>query len=86
MVALLDGPPISTEELCQSDHWVLGHLPDQGSSPSVAQFGRVDSSGKSLGGSNLIPIKNDARPGSKIQIGSICDAQHAASPIIVLFN
>ena len=34
-------------ELCQSDHWVLGHLPDQGPSPSlIAQFGQAVSSRK----------------------------------------
>ena len=49
MVVLLEGSPISTEELCQSDHWVLSHLPDQS---------RVASSRKSLGGSKL-PFKND---------------------------
>ena len=48
-----------TLELCQSDHRVLGHLPDQGPSPLVAQFGRVASYGKSLGGSKLLPFKND---------------------------
>ena len=44
-------------ELCQSDHWVLGSLPDQGPSPSIAQFGHA--ARKSLGGSKLIPFKND---------------------------
>ena len=29
-----------TLELCQSDHWVLGHLPDHGTSPPIAQFGQ----------------------------------------------
>jgi hypothetical protein len=31
-------------ELCQSDHRVLGHLPDQGPSLPITQFGRVASS------------------------------------------
>uniref|UniRef100_A0A8C7FVT1 Uncharacterized protein n=1 Tax=Oncorhynchus kisutch TaxID=8019 RepID=A0A8C7FVT1_ONCKI len=44
-----------TLELCQSDHWVLGHLPD----PSIAQFARLASSRKILGGSKLLPFKND---------------------------
>ena len=46
MVVLLEGSPISTEELelCQSDHRVLGHLPDQGPSPTIAQFGWAASS------------------------------------------
>ena len=48
-----------TLELCQSDHWVLGHLPDQGPSPPIAQFGWAPSSRKSLGGSKLLPFKND---------------------------
>ena len=32
MVVLLEGSPISTEELWSSvsDHWVLGHVPDKG--------------------------------------------------------
>ena len=38
-----------TLELCQSDHRVLGHLPDQGPSPPIAQ---------SLGGSKLLPFKS----------------------------
>ncbi|KAK6327106.1 hypothetical protein J4Q44_G00027510, partial [Coregonus suidteri] len=46
-----------TLELCQSDHRV--HLPDQGPSPPIAQFGRAASSRKSLGGSKLLPFKND---------------------------
>jgi hypothetical protein len=59
MVVFLEGSPISTEELCQSDHWVLGHFPDQGHSPPIAQFSRADSSRKSLDGSKLLPSKND---------------------------
>ena len=60
MVVLLEGSPISTQalELCQSDHRVLGHLPDQGPSPPNAQFGCAASSRKSLGGSKLLPFKN----------------------------
>ena len=45
--------------LCQGDHQVLEQLPDQGTSPPIAQFGRVASSKKSLGGSKLLPLKND---------------------------
>ena len=61
MVVLLEGSLISTEELWHSvsDHQVLGHLPDQGSSPPTAQFGRAASSRKSLGVSKLLPLKND---------------------------
>jgi hypothetical protein len=46
---------ISRDELCQSDHCVLGHLSDQGPSPPIAQFGWAASSKKSLGGSKLPP-------------------------------
>ena len=59
MVVLQEGStPISTEDLCRSvsDHWVLGHLPDLGPSPLIAQFGQAASSWKSLGGSKLLPI------------------------------
>ena len=42
----------------QSDHQVLGHLPDQDSSLPIVQFGRAVSSRKSLGGSKLLPFKN----------------------------
>jgi hypothetical protein len=52
---LLEGSPISTEKLCQSDHRALGQLPDQGPSPPIAQ---AASSGKSLGGSKFLPCKN----------------------------
>jgi hypothetical protein len=41
-----------TLELCQSDYWFLGHLPDQGPSPPIAQFGWAASSRKS-------PFKGD---------------------------
>ena len=61
MVVLLEGFPISTEELWSSvsDHRVLGHLPDQGPPPPIAQFGRVASSRKNLGCSKLLPFMND---------------------------
>ena len=48
-----------TLELCQCDQRVLGHLPDQGPSPPITQFGCAASSRKSLGGSKLVPLKND---------------------------
>ena len=54
-VVLLEGSPISTD----GDYWVLGHLPEQGPSPPIAQFGRAASSRNSLGGSKLLPFKND---------------------------
>ena len=61
MVVLLQGSPIPTEtlDLCQSDHQVLGYLPDQGPSPLIAQLVQAACSRKSLGGSNLFPFKND---------------------------
>ena len=61
MVGLLEGFLLhrGTLELCQCDHWVLDHLPDQDTSPLIAQFGRAASSRKSLGGSKLLPFKND---------------------------
>ena len=59
MVVLLEGAPISTAGLYQSDHRFLGHLPDQGPSPPIALFGRAVSSRKSLGGSKLLPFKNE---------------------------
>ena len=34
--------------LCRSDHQVLGHLPDQGPSPPIAQFGRAATLGRVL--------------------------------------
>ena len=57
MLVLLEGSPISTEELWSSvsDHWVLVHLPVQGPSPPIAQFGRAAISS----GSKCLPIKND---------------------------
>ena len=51
--------PPDVTELCQSDHQVLGHLPDQGLSPPIAQFGRAASFRKNLVGSKLLPFKND---------------------------
>ena len=70
MVVLLEGSPISTKELWSSvsDHRVLGHLPDQGPSPPIAQFGRVASSRKSLGGSKLLPFQNDGGHGVLVDL------------------
>ena len=61
IIVLLEGSPISTEELelCHSDHWVLGHLSYQGPSPLIAQVGLAAGTRKSLGGSKLLPFKND---------------------------
>ena len=59
-----------TLELCQSDHQVLGHLPDQGSSPQIAQFARVVSSRKIIGSSKLLPFKNDG--GHSVLGGLLC--------------
>ena len=58
MVVLLEGSPFSTEELWSSvsDHRVLGDLPDHGPSPPIAQYGRSDSSRKSLDGSKHLPF------------------------------
>ena len=36
MVVLLEGSRLYTEELFESDHWVFGHLPDQGPSLLIA--------------------------------------------------
>ena len=49
MLVLLENSPI-----CHSDH-----LPDQGPSPPIAEFGRAASSIKSLDGSKRLPFKND---------------------------
>ena len=61
MVVLMEGSPISTEELWTSvsDYQVIDHLPDQGPSPLIDQFGQTASSRKSLCGSKLLPFKND---------------------------
>ena len=61
MVVLLEGSPLSTEERwsSDSDHRVLGHSPDKGPSPPIAQFRRPASSRKSPGGSKLLPFTDD---------------------------
>ena len=46
-------------ELCQRDHQVLGNLPDQGPSPPIVKFGRAATSSQSLGGSKILPFKNN---------------------------
>ena len=54
--------PISTEELWSSVRVTIGFLVtslSQGPSPPIAQFGRAASSRKTLGGSKLLPFKND---------------------------
>ena len=76
MVVLLEGSPISTEELCQSYHRVLGHLPVQGPSPPIAQFGQAASSRKSLGGFKL-PFKND---GGQCVLGDLQRCRNFLAP------
>ena len=77
MVVLLQGSPTSIEELCcsVSDHRVLGNLPDQG--PPIAQFVQADSSRKSLGGSKLLPFKND---GGHCVLGDLHCCKHSLLP------
>ena len=48
-----------TLSFCQSGLWVLGHLPIQGPSCPVVQFGQTASSRKSLGSSIFFPFPND---------------------------
>ena len=55
MVVLLEGSPISTEELWSSVRVTIGFLVTS----LIAQFGLGDSSRKSLGGSKPLPFKND---------------------------
>ena len=62
MLVLLEGSPSyhrGTLKRCHSDHRVLGHLPDQGSAPPIAQFGWAASSRKSVGGSKQILFNYD---------------------------
>ena len=44
-----------TLELCQTGHWVLGHLPAQGHLPQLVSLAWRPP----LGGSKLLPFKND---------------------------
>ena len=55
MVVLLKGSPIPSVELCQSEHQVLGHLPDQGPSPRLLSLGRRPA----LESISVIPFKVD---------------------------
>ena len=62
MVVLLEGSPISTEELWSSVRVTIGFLVTSLTKallPLIAQFGRAASSRKSPGGSKLLPFKND---------------------------
>jgi hypothetical protein len=49
----------STEELWNSQRNSGSYLLDQGPSPPIAYFGWAANSRKSLGGSKLLPLKND---------------------------
>ena len=53
MVDLLEG----SLELCQSDHRVLGALPDQGPFPPIAQFGQVATLGRVLVDPNFFHLR-----------------------------
>ena len=61
MVVLLEGSPIATEELLSYVRVTIKFLVISCHGPSlpIAQFGRAASSRKSLGGSKLLPFKND---------------------------
>ena len=62
MVVLLEGCPISTEELWSSVRVTIGFLVTSLTKallPQIAQFCLAASSKKSLGGSKLLPFKND---------------------------
>ena len=58
MVILLEGSPISTEELWSSvsDHRVLGHLPDQGPSPQLLRLAWLPALGRVLVVPNLFHL------------------------------
>jgi hypothetical protein len=62
MVVLLEGSPISTEELWTSVRMTIGFLVTSVTkallSP-IAQFGQAANSGKSFGDFQLLPFKND---------------------------
>ena len=57
MVVLLEDSPISTEELCQSDHRVLGHLPDQGPSPRLLSLAGRPALGRVLLVQNVFHLR-----------------------------
>ena len=60
MVVLLKSHPLSIAELDQGELDQGGHrVLDQVPSPPIAQFGQAASFRKSLGGSKLLPFKND---------------------------
>ena len=62
MVVLLEGSPISSEELWSSVRVTIGFLVTSLTKtllPLIAQFGWAVSSMKSLSGSKLLPSKND---------------------------
>ena len=66
-----------TLELCQSDHRVLGHIPDQGPSCLIAHFGRAAMSRKSLCGFKFLPFKND---GGHCVLGDLQGCRHFLLP------
>ena len=59
MVVLLEGSPLSTEELelCQSDFRVLGHLPDRCSSPQLLSLAERPALGRVLVVPNFFHLK-----------------------------
>ena len=76
MVVLMEGRHISTEELSSSVRVTIGFLA-QGPSHPIAQFGWAASSRKSLGGSKLIPFKND---GGNCVLGDLQCGRHFLVP------
>ena len=75
MLVLLEGSPISTEELWSPVRVTIGFLVTyltKANFPPIAQFGLTASSRKSVGGFKLIPFKND---GGHCVLGTFNDAE-----------
>ena len=64
---------------CQSGHWVLGHLPDQGPSCLVAQFDQTASSRNSLGSFIFFPFPND---GAHCALGNFQHSRNCFIPFL----
>ena len=64
-------------ELCQSDHRVLGNIPDLGPSPLIAQCGRAASCRKSLRGAKPLTFKKD---GGHCVLGDLQCCRHFLAP------
>jgi hypothetical protein len=84
MIILLEGSPISTEELCSSVRVTIGFLVTSLTKALLPRLLSVASSRKSVSGSKLLPFKNDG--GHCVLVDLQCCRMMEATVFLGTFN